>query len=162
MRTVLPILTALAAALVLLAAGCGSQKVTTPTAPAPQLNPAGFVRLDEDTSVARDLRVVYLRFSWETDQTSADVLVYGPRPDSLRDSLVAENLELPQTGGSVVHLHVAPPTAAPNGLQMQTAREFFYRIRMRSSNTTAPLGYSDVLRYRTFDPDLNRPQRTGL
>ena len=134
--------------------GCGSDTVTKPAPAAPQVLHDGYVMLVQDTASARASHVVYLEFSWETDMSSTDVLLYGPR-DSLRDSLVAENADA-SFNGVPVHVHQAPPSTAGR-LRMGTGVEFFYQVRARSKDATAPLGYSKVWRFKTFDPSYNGP-----
>jgi hypothetical protein len=138
--------------------GCGSETVTQPTPQAPKLIPDGYVGVHQDTMFARTSHVVSLSFLWETDVASTDVLFYGPHGDSLTDSLVAENVDAP-LGGTTVHVHQAPPSEG-SPLHWATSSEIFFQIRSRSKDPAAPLAYSSVMRFPTFDPSINRPVRS--
>ncbi|MBI5836479.1 MAG: hypothetical protein HZB25_04455 [Candidatus Eisenbacteria bacterium] len=146
-------------ALAALAWGCGDSTVVTPTPKPPQLTPA-TIGVIEDTTVARAQRVVDLVFTWQTDQASTDVLYYGPHPDSLRDSLVAENGDFPRGDGTTQHVHQAPASGRP-ALRRPVDTVLFYRVRMKSLDSRAPLGVSDPpARYHTFNPDLAAGRRS--
>jgi hypothetical protein len=135
--------------------GCGSDTVTQPTPQAPKLTPDDYIGVNQDTTDSRASHVVHMVFRWETDIASTDVLFYGPHADSLRDSLVAENLDAP-FGGATVHVHQAPAsTASP--LPWATSSTIFFRVRMRSKDPAAPVGYSTVRPFPTFDPNINKP-----
>ena len=148
-------------AVLVLAWGCGSETVTRPIPQAPVVLHDGYVAPNPDTTYARSLGVVTLRFTWETDVASTDVLVYGPRPDSLRDSLVAENIDSHLPDGTPKHWHEAPPSTAP-AFQRGTGVEFFYRVLSRSKDAAAPPGYSPIWRFVTFDPRLGSPGQLTL
>jgi hypothetical protein len=135
--------------------GCGSDTVTRPTPQAPKLLNDDRIGVNQDTTDSRTSHLVSLVFVWETDIASTDVLFYGPHADSLRDSLVAENVDTP-LGGTTVHVHQAPAsTASP--LHWATSSEVFYRVRMRSKDPAAPVAYSPIERFPTFDPNINKP-----
>jgi hypothetical protein len=142
-------------ALLALAWGCGSDNVTAPTPGSASLLYAP--NLSQDTSDARRFHIVRLQFYWETDRASTDVLLYGPAPDSLRDSVVAENVDLSRLDGSVSHLHQAPSSSVAR-LQLPTARKFYFQVRMHSKESGAPLSYAGPYPLWTMDPgNFGRP-----
>ena len=138
-----PILCSFAAlALLALLAGCKDDSLVNP-----EPDPPVFIRdpfLTIDTTTASTLGVPRVRFSWETDRTSIDVMYYGAGVEAMNDSVAAQNADTPAPGDSVKHLHQAPRSGlAP--LNVPAHQAFYYRMRALGANGTS--GFTRAYRY---------------
>ena len=129
------------AALLLLALGLGCKSNSIDT---PQPDPPRFVMEPtptiEDTSQATTLGLLKVRFLWQTDRSSVDVLYYGSSVDSLRDSVAAQN----SPGSGSTYIHSAPAAGSP-ALSLPSRRPFFFRVRALGGNGES--GFSPTYRY---------------
>lgn len=135
----------ISAGLLLLVVGCTEDLVPPATPDVPVFLPANAAQpihlVEEvgDTSEVRLSRTVPIDFSWETDRATTNVLYFGFRADSLRDSISAPVVPLEGR-----YLYAAGPKRFP------VATAIFFHARAQGANGLS--SFTPVSRFVTVDP----------
>ncbi len=133
------------AGLLLLVVGCTEPLGPPVTPDIPVFLPANAaqpIQLFEDvgdTSEVKLSRTVPIDFSWETDRPTTNVLYFGLRADSLRDSIPAPGV--PVSGR---YIYAAGPRRFP------VATPIFFRARALGANGLS--SFTPVGRFVTLNP----------